>query len=536
MVRRRRPRGDCLGYREKAATVSPHVATNQTAQPFSALEAVPVALLVVDDEGRIAMANSALERLFEYEPGELLGQPVEVLVPAELAAGHPELREAYAQVPCQRVMGSGRDLHGVTKTGRRVAIEIGLNTMAHGDERFVTASILDLGPLRAEEVRARLAMDASASAMVMVDGDNEIVLVNQQAVNMFGYQRDQLVGQPIEVLVPERYRRRHHVYRDSYRSAPSKRAMGGDRALHGQRADGTEFPLEIGLTPIEHQNGLFTMATIIDITERELAREEIERQNADLQRLNAELGQFAYSASHDLKAPLATLDGLLLCLQDDIDDNDLDVARANASTARELTQRLAELIEGILGFAEADHLGEQSSDVDVSSIIEDLRSNLDGLLTEHGVELRNRVPAGMTVTTVPRRLIQVLENLTSNGAKFANQTLDECVVEITAAVEGDNIVLAVSDNGIGIPTNDRDQVFAMFRRFANHDQDGTGLGLALVEQHVDRLGGSIAFETGPDGTTFTIFLPRGPVAQGPVPRDPLTPGDPSANQRSSTAS
>lgn len=476
---------------------------------FSALEAVPVPLLVVDDDGRIAMANGALERLFEYGEAELVGQLVEVLIPEEVAAGHPELRNAYAQVPYQRTMGTGRDLHGVTKTGRQVSVEIGLNSIVLGDRRYIVASVLDVGQLRAEEERARLAMDASASAMIMVNSANEIVLINRQAITMFGYESHELVGKPIEVLVPERYRRRHRVYRDSYYSAPSQRAMGSDRSLHGQRADGTEFPLEIGLTPIEHRTEVFVMATVIDITERELAREEIERQNADLERLNSELAQFAYSASHDLKAPLATLDGLLMCLQEDIADNELTTARVNSVKAQELARRLAGLIEGILGFARSGHVEDPVAEVDVSEVVEEVRADLESQLVANGVELRNEVPAGTTVLAVRQRLTQVLENLLSNGVKFCNHRIDQPFVGVAALVADESVTIAVSDNGVGIPTDDPARVFGMFRRFGNHDQEGSGLGLALVKQHVDHLGGTITFETSPDGTTFTIVLPSG---------------------------
>jgi PAS domain S-box-containing protein len=404
-------------------------------------------------------------------------------------------------------MGTGQGLQGMTKYGDRVAVEIGLNSVDIDGQQCIVASVLDVSPLRGEQEKTRLAIDASASAMIMLDSTNKIVLVNSQAVAMFGYQEQQLLGQPIEVLVPERYRRRHDVYRGSYTADPTQRAMGGDRALHGLRADGSEFPLEIGLTPIDDHGRLMIMATVINITERTKAEDEIKRQTADLVRLNAELAQFAYSASHDLKAPLATLDGILMCLQDDLDDNDIGSARANSVRAQELSRRLAQLIEGILGFARAENLENEIDEVDICDLVETVKRDLQAAFADSGVELRNKVSEGTALPSDRRRLTQILENLLSNGAKFCNRQLVERFVSVEAGTEDDELVVCIRDNGIGIPIDSQGKVFTMFRRFKNHDREGTGLGLALVKQHVDHLGGSITFDSTAAGTTFSIRLP-----------------------------
>lgn len=486
-----------------------NVAPGPTLKDVALFESVPVALLVVDVDGRIIATNSALRRLFGYDPGELEGQNVEVLVPPEVAAGHPELRTAYMQVPYQRTMGTGNDLEGVTKSGGRVAVEIGLNAIELDQQQHIVASVVDVTALRAEQEKTRMAVDASASAMVMMNSSNEIVLVNRQAVAVFGYQEHELVGQPIEVLVPERYRRRHGVYRGSYLADPTERAMGGDRTLHGLRADGTEFPLEIGLTPVDDHGQLMVLATVIDITERVQAEEEIKRQNTDLRRLNEELGQFAYSASHDLKAPLTTLDGMLLCLQDDLDDGNLPSAHANSARARDLAKRLAHLIEGLLGFARSEHLEAKIDEVNLHDLVETVALDLRAPFSSHGVEFRNEVPQELFLCTDHRRLSQALENVLCNGAQFSNRNRDDRFVAIGARRDGNDLVITIEDNGVGIPTEVHDQVFVMFRRFGNHDQEGSGLGLALVKQHIDHLGGRITFDSDETGTTFTIRHPIG---------------------------
>lgn len=482
------------------------------APALAAFQAIPLALLIVNADGRIVFANDALNQLFEYRSGELVGVAVEALVPEEVRAGHPELRDAFAQVPYRRSMGTGRDLHGVTRSGRRVSVEIGLSAIEINGAQHIIASVLDVTALRNEQEKTRLAIDASASAMVMVDSGGGIVLANSQAASMFGYGSGEMLGLSIEDLIPERYRRRHTVYRESYASNATQRAMGGDRALHGVRADGSEFPVEIGLTPINDHGHVFIMATVIDISQRIAAEDEIRQQNADLRRLNQELGQFAYSASHDLKAPLATLDGVLMCLQDQLDDGDLDAVRASAERAQALTQRQARLIEGILGFARSESRTAEIEPVDLAELVDGLRSDLEVLYADTGVELRNEIEPGSAIVTDRHRLHQMLENLLVNGAKFADPDRSGRYVAVNATTEGATTVIAVEDNGIGIPCDVHDEVFAMFRRFHNHVRDGTGLGLAMVKQQVDHLNGDIAFASSPGGTTFTIRLPDVPTS------------------------
>lgn len=471
------------------------------------LESMPVALIVVDSDGLITLTNSSLRGLFGYDVGELEGQPIETLLPPDLAAGHGELRAAYFAVPSRRSMGAGRELHGVTKSGRRIAIEVGLSTLLLDGAVHAVASIVDVTSLRAEQEKVQMAIDASASGMVMVNASNEIVLVNRKVSMMFGHAEPDLIGQPIEVLIPERYRRRHGVYRNSYLTDPTQRPMGGGRPLHGMRADGTEFPVEIGLTPVEDNGAPMVLATIIDVTERVRAEESIKRQNADLLRLNDELAQFAYSASHDLKAPLTTLDGILACIGEDIADGDLETATANAERARSTSNRLAHLVEEILGFARAEHQLPEVRTVELRTLVEHKGVEAEGWFAARGVRLRNDVPADITITVDERRLGQIVANLLSNASKFCDQRTDDRWVAVDATLDDDELVMSVSDNGIGIPGELQHEVFDMFRRGTNHAEEGSGLGLALVKQHVDHVGGEVSMQSSDEGTTFSLRLP-----------------------------
>src|SRR5258706_20024 len=237
------------------------------------LEAAPSAMLMVDDRGRMTLVNAQLEQLFGYPRAELLDQPVEMLVPERYRNVHPGHRAVFFQTPSARSMGAGRDLFGRRKDGTEIPIEIGLNPIKTDEGAFVLASIIDITERRRAEERFRLVVEASPSAMMMVDADGRITLVNTQTEKLFGYGRAELLGQGLELLVPERYRAGHPDHRRDLFRTPSTRSMGMGRDLFGLRKDGSEMPIEIGLNPINSDEGAFVLASIIDITERKRAEE-----------------------------------------------------------------------------------------------------------------------------------------------------------------------------------------------------------------------------------------------------------------------
>jgi diguanylate cyclase (GGDEF)-like protein/PAS domain S-box-containing protein len=239
------------------------------------IEAAPNAMVMIDQAGLIRLVNSQTEKLFGYGRSELLGSPVEMLVPQRARGHHEASRQGYFAEPNTRAMGAGRDLYGLRKDGSEVPIEIGLNPLQMPDGLFVLASIIDITERKRAEQRLRLVIEAAPSAMLMTDADGKIVLVNSQTEKLFGYDRADLLGHPVDMLVPERLRGRHDGYRRGYFNAPDTRAMGAGRDLYGLRKDGSEVPIEIGLNPLQMPDGLFVLASIIDITERKRAEERL---------------------------------------------------------------------------------------------------------------------------------------------------------------------------------------------------------------------------------------------------------------------
>lgn len=489
------------------------------------LEICPTALMIVASDGEIVRTNRRLDELFGYRADELAGQRVEVLVPLDVRGNHPDLRDAFFEMPTSRSMGTGRDLHGVMKGGAMIPVEVGLEPLEFGGRTMVMVSVLDIRERKNSEAMIRRAIDSASSAMIQVDQDGAIELVNSRAVALFGYETSELLGQPIEMLIPERFRRKHTVFRASYQISRETRSMGSGRELFGLRRDGSEFPIEIGLNPIHESASHSTMATIIDISDRQRRTLHMRQKNAQLRRLNTELLEFAYSASHDLKAPLASIAGLLEFCQQDLAKGDTDEVRDNLEKSKALVERLAARVEAMLSLAKTE-VGP--SDWEPVSVADSVRDAW-GAIPHEGVELTTSFEHKDPIQAVKSKVDTILENLLSNAVKFRDGSKPVCTVSVSTWSSGEDFCLAVEDNGVGIPEGEHEKVFRLFRRIGDRTAEGTGLGLPLVKKCVVRLGGSVHLESADGSTTFTVTLPQvvgeAPDAKAPDAGVPDSEGD-----------
>lgn len=472
------------------------------------LEICPTPLLLVGSQGDIVRTNRRLDQLFGYESGELAGQKVEVLVPQNIRHSHPDLRDAFFEAPTSRPMGMGRDLRGVRKNGEMIPVEVGLEPIEFDEQSMVMVSVVDIRERKNNEAMIRRALDAASSAMIQVNDRGEIELVNEQAVRLFGYESPELLGMPIEMLIPDRARRKHCVYRASYQINQGRRAMGADRELYALRKDGTEFAVEIGLTPVEQPSGKSTMATIIDITDRQRIEKHIREQNEQLVRLNTELLEFAYSASHDLKGPLSSIAGLLAFCQQDLDAGDLDEAKANVSKTRKLAERLASRVEDVLALAKSDMQTGVWEEVAFRPLLEDSWALVSASESASAIQFTDSLKHVGLVCCIPSSLAVILQNLLSNAVKYQEPDQPSQTVHVETWTEDRNFCVAVEDNGVGIPPSHQDKVFRLFYRLAGKDIPGTGLGLPLVKKQVTRLGGTVELTSGNGKTRFTLKLPQ----------------------------
>ena len=477
----------------------------------AALHSGPIAMLIVDHAGRILLANRQAELLFGYAHDELLGQSIDLLVPEAARAAHPSLRAGYLRDAAERPMGAGRELHAQRRDGSTFPVEIALKPIRHEDQVYVLGVVVDISARRRLERRFEQAVEAAPNAMLMTDATGRIVLVNRETERLFGYGRNELLGQSVEALVPMRFVAGHPGLRGSYTEHPEARRMGAGRDLFGLRRDGSEIPIEIGLNPISTDDGVFVLAAIVDISDRIEAErrlrqraEELERANRALEQSNMELQQFAYVASHDLQSPLRSIAGFVQLLERRRGDQLDEQARDWIRRASDGAQRMNTLIRDLLEYARVDSRARPFVAVDLAAVVSDALTLLDASIADSGAVIEcDPLP---TVRGDRAQLVQLMQNLIGNAVKYHGERPPHISISARHTTEG--CVVSVRDNGIGIPPEAREKVFEVFRRLHSASEyPGTGIGLAVCRRVVHRHDGTISVDAAPDGGcifTFTL--------------------------------
>ena len=361
---------------------------------------------------------------------------------------------------------------------------------------------------------ARLALDAAGVAIILVDERGIIRHANPFVHQVLGYAPSELVGRAIEVLVPESAREPHVGHRAAFAANPTRRSMGGDRLLVARRADGSEVHVEIGLAPFIGEGDPFTVATLVDVSKRRemekslaLSAAALRMTNEGLRKANEDLEAFARSASHDLQAPLATLEGFTSLLAEELAEGKLEAARELSERLRRLAVEARERVRATLWAARAGDDSAARVHVDLAELVDTVLHTLEELRHARSVTVVTRLPDARIARVDPARLMPVLQNLVENAITYCDPEAGKRLVRIDARWEEDLLVLEVRDNGIGIPPGKQPEIFESGRRGDNHELPGTGLGLAIVRRNVLALGGRVRLESHPGSTCFRVELP-----------------------------
>jgi PAS domain S-box-containing protein len=467
-----------------------------------AVEASPNGMVLVDSSGSILLINAEAERLFGYDREELLGQPVECLVPQRFRSDHPRLRSGYFSNPSMRTMGEGRDLFGLRKDGVEIPVEIGLNPIQTDTEVLVLAAVVDISERRQRDELVRIAFEAAPSGMLMVDQQGKITMVNSQLEGIFGYQRDEMLGSPVEMLLPKELRGEHAQLFAEFIKHPAPRAMGEGRVFVGVRKDEREVPIEIGLVPITHYQGIHVLAAIVDISERK-------KMDAQLRFKNEEMEQLLYVVSHDLKSPLVTIEGFSGFLLRYAKAGDLDKVEDAVGRIQRGVKSMARLIDDLLELSRVGRTENERLELDVRSIVSEVVESLDGAIrkAEAVVEVDEFLP---NIQADHTQFVQVIMNLVANALKYGCPE-PGCRIRIGAMRQPGQIKLFVRDEGPGIDAQFHAKIFQLFQRLST-DQEGTGLGLTTVARVMESHGGRVWVESQPGcGATFWISFPDHPA-------------------------
>jgi len=479
------------------------------------LTAATEAMLIVDREGQIVLANPPVEKLFGYSRAELIGQPLELLIPERFRAPHVTQRTDYFADPHARPMGIGMALCARHRDGGEFPVEVSLSPLrTDRGLKLVMATIHDITArkqaeeaLLDSEARLRAIVDTAVDAIITIDEKGVIERVNPRTERLFGYTGAELVGNNVSMLMPAPYREMHDGYLARYRQTGEKKIIGIGREVVGLRKDGTTFPMDLAVAEMRlGQRRMFT-GVVRDITERKHAEEQRQRLLQEISSANEELTNFAYVVSHDLKAPLRAIGSLADWLSTDYADKFDDEGREHMRLLISRVHRMGALIDGILQYSRVGRVRETTVAVNLDLLV---REVLDLLAPPANitVTLADALP---TVVGERTRLQQVFQNLISNAIKYMDKPAGE--IRLHCVAQGDWWQFSVSDNGPGIEQRHFERIFQLFQTLAPRDKiESTGVGLALVRKIVDMYGGEVWLEsTVGSGSTFFFTLPMGTV-------------------------
>jgi len=371
------------------------------------------------------------------------------------------------------------------------------------------------------ERRFRQLLEAAPDAIVEVSASGQIVLMNRVAEEMFGFMRDELLGESVDILVPDALRPAHSRRRDSYLEHPRTRPMGTGLELHAKRRDGSLFPVEISLSPIQTEAGIHVTAVIRDVTERKRAETEVRRlqqqytgeleaRNREIERANRLKSEFLASMSHELRTPLHTIIGFAELLLEGHDGELKESQKRFVDHIHRDSEHLLELINDILDLSKIE-AGQLVLRREIYPLARSVGEALDAIrpgAAAKGIRIEERGERDALVDADPLRVKEMLYNLLSNAVKF---TPEGGKVWVETGEDAGFARVTVGDTGVGIPAEEQENIFDKFYQVGNTTRgvrEGTGLGLSITKELVQLHGGWMEVDSTPgEGSRFTFTLP-----------------------------
>jgi PAS domain S-box-containing protein len=492
------------------------------------LEMPWLGVISVDSSGLLQVWSRGAERLFGWTQEEVLGKEATTALQLQkLPQGEVELRVPRKDgtlIDVEVWTGPWKDTNGNAHGSLSIFAEIGQHRAVEQKLAQVEQKLLQM---KAQEEEARAGMrsfreilEAAPDAIIEVDREGRILLLNLVTEKLFGYKREELLGQTVDILVPDALRAGHAQHRAHYWDHPVIRPMGSGLALHGRRKDGSSLPVEISLSPVTSEDGFRVMAVIRDISERRQTEDrlremqqtyarELESRNREVERANQLKSEFLASMSHELRTPLHTIIGFSELLAEELEGPLNEKQRRFMDHIHTDSLHLLALINDILDISkiESGRLSLSREAFDITGTVEETLSSIRPQGIAKAITIETNLSISVPIYADRLRVKQVLLNLLSNALKF---TPEGGKVAVEAALRNGFIEISVSDTGIGIPKDQHEAVFDKFYQVGATTKgvrEGTGLGLAISKALVEEHGGRIWLESEPGrGSRFTFTI------------------------------
>ena len=468
------------------------------------------ALILVDDSGSIVFVNQRATEVFGYAEDEMLGNPVEMLVPTNMRDLHASHRNEYHDAPHSRPLVSGISLKAQHKDGRQFDVEIALTPIISDAQTYVCSVVRDLAAIDTSEAYFQNLLETAPDAMIIIDEDGAIVIANRQAERMFGYARKDLIGMKIEDLIPQRNRDKHVQHRSGYVRHAEIRPMGSGLELAGRRVDGSEFPVEISLSPVDIGASRLVSSVIRDVTERKLMEGELIEARQSAERANKANTAFLAAASHDLRQPVQALSLICGALRRTVTSPAaIEMVESQQQSLDAMTNLLNSLLD--ISRLDAGAIEPELEEFPVQRLFDRLSAEFSRQAGQKNLVF-SADSCPIVVRSDPHLLGEIIQNFVSNAVRYTHKG----DVKLSCSQSDNGISIDVSDSGIGIDSDQLDNIFKEFHQIKSPgtNKEGFGLGLAIVKRLADLLGHEVKVSSTPGrGSRFSICVPLANVEQ-----------------------
>jgi two-component system sensor kinase FixL len=479
-------------------------------------------IITIDGRGLVESLNPAAARIFGYQPGEVIGRNVSMLMPEPDRSQHDSYLHNYHRTGIGQIIGKGREVLGRRKDGTVFPFLLSISEVNLANKQIFTGIIHDISSLKKAEAALRESenkitsiIQAAVDGIITIDTRGVMEMVNPSAARLFGYEAGELLGKSINMLMPEPDSSSHDGYIHNYLTTGKRKIIGIGREVTGLRKDGSTFPFYLSISEVVLADRKVFTGFVHDITKQKLSEEKLRRYAAELERSNLELQDFAYVSSHDLQEPLRKIqafgDRLLIKEYDNLSAQGKDYVERMLNAAA----RMQHLINDLLDYSRVTSQSKAFVRVRLDTILTEVLSDLEITIEQTGtVMLREPLPE---IEAEPTQMRQLFQNLVSNAIKFRKESESPRIriyarqfqrqAHLTATPGDETVEIYVEDNGIGFDEKYLDRIFNIFQRLDGHKYEGSGIGLAICRKIAIRHGGDITATSQPGiGTRFIITL------------------------------